>query len=108
MHSALKVSSRSSARQGLDRSGGVSLVKLEVEVLQTLSMDLALVRIGPGTHLSFEQARVNGEVWLPSRTTIQGDARLGYLVKMHADQEITYRDYKKFHSDSRIVTEDGK
>jgi hypothetical protein len=81
-------------------------VKFEAEVLETLSMDLALVRIGPGTHLSFEQTRVNDEVWLPSRTSIHGDARLGYLVKMHGDQEITYRDYKKFQTDSRIVPDD--
>ena len=70
------------------------------------ALSSALVRIGRGTHLTFEQTRVNDEVWLPSRTSIQGDARLGYLLKMHADQEITYRDYKKFQSDSRIVTDE--
>ncbi len=78
-------------------------VKVELEVLETLSLDLSLVRIAPGTHLTSEQARVNDEVWLPSHTSIRGDVRMGYLVKARLEQEITYRDYKKFQSDSRIV-----
>jgi hypothetical protein len=56
--------------------------------------------------VAFEQTRVNDEVWLPSHFSIHGDARMGFLVKMHGDMEVTYRDYKKFRADSRIVGED--
>jgi hypothetical protein len=37
---------------------------------------------------------------------------MGFLIKMHGDMEVTYRDYRKFQTDSRIVDEaevpDGK
>jgi hypothetical protein len=83
-------------------------VKVELEVLETMSLGLSLVRIAPGTHLTSEQARVNDEVWLPSHTSVRGDVRMGYLVKAHLEQEITYRDYKKFQTDSRIVPDDER
>jgi hypothetical protein len=80
-------------------------VKTEVEILDTISMELGLVRVQPGMHVAFEQTRVNDEVWLPSHFSIHGDARMGFLIKMHGDMDITYRDYKKFSTDSRIVSE---
>lgn len=81
-------------------------VKAEAEILDTISMELGLVRVAPGMHVAFEQTRVNDEVWLPSHFSIHGDARFGLLIKMHGDLEVTYRDYKKFQADSRIVTEE--
>ena len=78
-------------------------VKAEAEVLDTLSFGLGLVRIAPGGRLEFEQTRVNDEVWLPSRITARADARVGFLKKMHGELDISYRDYKKFQSESRIV-----
>jgi hypothetical protein len=81
-------------------------VKADIETLDTLSMGFSLVRIARGMHLSFEQTRVNDEVWLPSLFSMRGDARVGLLLKMHGDVEITYRDYRKFQADSRVVTDE--
>ena len=81
-------------------------VKAEVEILETISMELGMVRVAPGARVAFEQTRVNDEVWLPSHLSIHGDARMGFLVKIHGDMEVTYRDYKKFRTDSRIVEEE--
>jgi hypothetical protein len=78
-------------------------VKAEVEILDTISMGFALLRIAPGLRVSFEQTRVNDEVWLPSRISMHGEARVGYLVKEHGDFEITYRDYKRFQTDSKLL-----
>jgi hypothetical protein len=81
-------------------------VKAEVEFLDTISLGFALVRIAPGMRISFEQTRVNDEVWLPSRISMHGEARLGFLVKEHGDFEITYRDYKKFQTDSKLLLDE--
>lgn len=78
-------------------------VKMEGEILDTLSLGLALFRLSPGGRLSFEQTRVNDEVWLPAHVYIRADARIAYVKKMHAEIDITYLDYKKFQADSRIV-----
>jgi hypothetical protein len=80
-------------------------VKAEMRALDTLSFGLGLFRVEPGGSISFEQTRVNGEIWLPTRAFIRADARLAYLKKVRAEIEITYRDYKKFQTDSRMVAE---
>jgi len=83
-------------------------VKMEAEVLDPISFGLGLFRIGQGGILRFEQKRVNDEVWLPTHIFIHGDARLAYVKKMHAEIEITYSDYRKFQSDSRIISDADK
>jgi hypothetical protein len=55
--------------------------------------------------VSFEQTSVNGEVWLPSRISVRAEARIAILRKMRAEIDITYREYKKFQADSKIVGE---
>jgi hypothetical protein len=79
-------------------------VKAEMEVVDTLSFGLGLLRVAAGGSISYEQTRVNDEVWVPTRAVIRGDARLAYVKKVRAEIEITYRDYKKFQADSRLVT----
>jgi hypothetical protein len=83
-------------------------VQVEAEVTAPLSFGLGLLRVAPGGTLHFEQTRVNDEVWLPSRASIRADARVVYVKKLRAEMDITYRDYRKFQADSRIVGEDVK
>jgi hypothetical protein len=83
-------------------------VKIQAEAIEPLSFGLGLFRIAAGGAFTFEQKRVNDEVWLPTHILIRGEARLAYLKKVHAEIEITYRDYKKFQTDSRIVPTEEK
>ena len=46
------------------------LVKAEVEVVDTISVGLFLIRLAKGSRAAFEQTRVNDEVWLPQRVQI--------------------------------------
>ncbi len=80
-------------------------VKAEAEVVNTFSFGLLLLRVAPGGHLSFEQTRVNDEVWLPARFSLRADARLALVKNIRAGVDITFLDYKKFQADSRIITE---
>jgi hypothetical protein len=80
-------------------------VKAEGEAIDTLSFGFFLFRVAPGATVSFEQTSVNGEVWLPSRISVRAEARIAVLKKMHAEIDITYRDYRKFRADSKIVTD---
>jgi hypothetical protein len=83
-------------------------VKIQAEAIEPLSFGLGLFRIAAGGAFTFEQKRVNDEVWLPTHILIRGEARLAYLKKVHAEIEITYRDYKKFQTDSKIVATEEK
>ena len=72
----------------------------------TISFGLFLARLSPGSRLSFEQTRVNDEIWLPLHAQIRVDARLGLLMKVDAEVDVTYRDYRKFQTDSHMVAAD--
>ncbi len=78
-------------------------VKVQAEVLDTISLGLALFRLGRGGVIEFEQTRINNEVWLPAHVLIRADARVAYVKKIRAEIEVNYTNYKKFQSDSKIV-----
>jgi hypothetical protein len=77
--------------------------KVEIEVIDTLSFGLSLVRIHKGTHLKFEATRFNDEVWLPKRTFLGGSVRLAFVKNERGEETSTYRDYKKFQTESRLI-----
>jgi hypothetical protein len=79
-------------------------VKVEADVLDPISIGLFLARIGKGTRLSFENLRVNDEIWAPRRISLKASARVALLRKFDAEQELTFSDYRKFQTDSRIVS----
>lgn len=78
-------------------------VKLDAEVVDTVSWGLVLARLNKGTQMRFEQMRVNGEVWLPRRVSVDIHGRLALLKKLNADVEVTFENYRKFQTDSRVV-----
>jgi hypothetical protein len=88
--------------------GEYQWVKADMQVLDTISLGMALFRISPGGAIHFEQKRINDEVWLPERIQIRADARLAYVKKVRTEIDITYKDYKKFQTDAKIVSVEEK
>jgi len=80
-------------------------VKVEADVLNTISLGWFLARIEKGTRISFERSKVNGELWATTHVELRASARLAVLKKVNAEQEITFSDYRKFATDSRMVEE---
>ncbi len=78
-------------------------VKLDITAIDTISFGLVLARIHKGTHLIVELTRVNDEVWLPKRVQLHFDARIALFKSYDDDVEQTYRDYKKFRTDTKIT-----
>ena len=62
-----------------------------------------LVDIRKGTRFSYEQTRVNGEVWLPAQVDGEGSARVllfvGFSGRIHAVES----DYRKFRTSAEIL-----
>lgn len=62
-----------------------------------------LVDIRKGTRFSYEQTRVNGEVWLPAEVDGEGSARVllfvGFSGRIHAVES----DYRKFRASAEIL-----
>ena len=80
-------------------------VKVDLESLDTITFGGFLLRLARGSHVTIENARVNNEVWLPKRVDIKGSVRIALVNVMRGEIIYTFSDYKKFQTDSRIVTQ---
>ncbi len=79
-------------------------VRVEGETTSTISWGIFLARLNPGAKLTFEQTRINDELWLPKRMWTRGQGRIGLLKKLAMEEEITWSNYRKFQAESRIVS----
>jgi len=79
------------------------LTRFDIQCIDTISFGLFLARIHKGTRIIYQQTRVNDEVWLPQHVSLKLDARVALLKEYNLDDDVTYRDYKKFRTDTKIV-----
>jgi hypothetical protein len=77
--------------------------KLDIQCIDTVSFGLFLARIHRGSRIVIEQTRINNEVWLPQHINVKVDVRLALVKDFNVDDDITFRDYKKFRTDTKIV-----
>jgi len=77
--------------------------KLDIQCIDTVSYGLFVARLHKGSRLVIEQTRVNDEVWLPQHVVLKLAARLALLKDFNIDEDVTYRDYKKFRAETRIT-----
>jgi len=77
--------------------------KLDIQCIDTVSFGLFLARIHKGSRILIEQTRINDEVWLPQHIAVKIDVRLALLKNFNVEDDITYRDYKKFRTNTKIV-----
>jgi hypothetical protein len=77
--------------------------KLDIECIDTVSFGLFLARFHKGSRIIIEQTRINDEVWLPQHVNVKVDVRLALLKDFNVEDDITYRDYKKFRIGTKIV-----
>ncbi len=78
-------------------------VKLDAECIDTVSVGWFLARIHKGSRLLIDQTRINDEVWLPRHVAVKVDVRVALLKSFNLEADVTYRDYKKFRTDTKIV-----
>jgi len=77
--------------------------KFDVTTADTISFGLFLARVHKGTRIVFETNRINEEVWLPKHLSLHVDIRVALLKNFNEDLEQTYRDYKKFRTDTKFT-----
>jgi len=77
--------------------------KLDIQCIDTVSLGLFLARVHKGSRIVIEQTRINDEVWLPQHINVKVDVRLALLKNFNVEDDITYRDYKKFRIGTKIV-----
>jgi hypothetical protein len=82
-------------------------VKLDVVTTDTISFGLFLARFHNGSRIVVDTTRVNDEVWLPKHVSAHVDVRLALVKNYNEDLEQTFRDYKKFRTDTKITVGEG-
>jgi len=78
-------------------------VKLDAQCIDTVSFGLFIARIHKGSRIVIDTTRVNDEVWLPRHVAVHVDVRLALLKNFNVEEDVSYKDYKKFHTASRIT-----
>jgi multidrug efflux pump subunit AcrA (membrane-fusion protein) len=77
------------------------LVRVDAEAIDTISLGFGLLaRLHKGAKLSFLRAKVNDEVWLPSRVSYSGNARVGLIAMFRRSGTSEFSDYRKFSVDT--------
>lgn len=72
------------------------LVRMEVEVLQTVSVALGfIVRLVKGSRGLMERRKLDGESWLPTYTRFTGAGRVFFIWRIDLDQETEFTSYRK-------------
>lgn len=78
-------------------------VKVDLTAIDTFSVGFVLARIHKGTNVLVEMTKVNDEVWLPKHVQSHLDVRIALLKNYDEDVEQTFREYKKFRTDTKIT-----
>jgi hypothetical protein len=78
-------------------------VKLDMTAIDDMNFGLFLAHIRKGLRVNVEQTRVNEEVWLPKHVQAHVDARLALFKNYNVDLDQSFRDYKKFRTDTKIT-----
>ena len=89
-------------RVWLDRAE-MQWVKIDAECIDNFSWGLFVARLHKGARILAEQTRVNDEVWLPKHEAVKLEARVALLKTFKLNEDTTYRDYKKFRTNTKIV-----
>ena len=78
-------------------------VKVEAEVMDTISVGLFLVRVAKGSHATLELTSSWDGVWLPDRLQVFASARLGLLKALRIEQTTHYSRYSSVPADARAI-----
>jgi len=79
-----------------------SWAKLRAEFTDTVSFGWIVARVHKGSQFEMQQVLINGEVWMPQRADIKLDARVALVKGVNEDIQLTYKDYRKFRTETRI------
>lgn len=75
-------------------------LRIEAHVEQPVSIYGLIAKVNPGTRFTLELKPVSGNVWLPSRFTMQVNARALGFIRKDSVQDETYSNYRFVRPDA--------
>lgn len=79
------------------------LMRLEVEVIDTISVGLFLVRVAIGSRATLELTCLRDGAWLPDSLQVSGSARLGLLKALRIERNVHYSRYSSVPADAGTI-----
>lgn len=77
------------------------LVRLEMEVFEPVSIGLGIIaRLYVGSRATIERGRVDGGMWLPTRSHFVGSGRILLVRRMDVDQLSEYGNYRQLTAET--------
>jgi hypothetical protein len=76
--------------------------KVDLEMVDTISFGWFVAQLNKGTHVEVEQARVAGDLWLPTLVHVSMKARVALVQDVSYDVTRTYRDYRDSSFDVEV------
>ncbi|MBK7930166.1 MAG: hypothetical protein IPJ98_22655 [Bryobacterales bacterium] len=98
-----KVFAKMSGRLWVDQADS-RMLKVDARVDDTISFGWFLFRIKPGFRFTFELTRLDTNAWLPRHGWLKGEAKIGGLKTYRVEMDTSFSNYRRFQSDSRIVS----
>ena len=83
-------------------------VKVEADTLGTVSFGWYLARIAKDSKLRLESRKVNDQLWAPSKIYLRATGRLALVKAVRIDEDITFSNYRKFQTDSKIIASEPR
>lgn len=80
-------------------------VKGDIRAIHGFSIGLFLASVSEGSHLYFENQRLNDGIWVTHRAGFEGSARI-LIRHIRENEALVFSDFRRFQSDSRIVASD--
>jgi hypothetical protein len=88
-----KMFSKAQGKLWVDKQD-LAWVKVDATVMDSFSVGFFLARVQPGSHIVFEQTRVDDGLWLPKQVDVRASARVFLFFGYHTAEIITYSDYR--------------
>jgi len=79
------------------------IVKVEAEVIDTISVGFFLVRVAKGSRATLDLTCVSDGVWLPDRLQVFASARLGLLQVLRIEQRVHFSRYSSVPADAWTI-----
>jgi len=75
-------------------------VRIDAEVVETVSIGIFLARFYKGTRVLLEQTRVDGGIWLPRHIRMNAAGRVALVKRIGGEWDFIYRNYRKSEAGS--------
>ncbi|MDE3106283.1 MAG: hypothetical protein KGK08_14025 [Acidobacteriota bacterium] len=83
-----------------------TLVQVDGHFVNSFKIGAGLVmNIQKDTNFHVQWRKINDEVWLPAQLNASGAARILLVDSFHGTIDVTYADYRKYRTSSRILPE---